>query len=82
MHECNNCDRRCKIDLKKISREEMLKDCPYHLKPTNFKIPILLNLMTNIRKLKPTTELLEMSNLIIEERENYPYFILEDEKKR
>lgn len=82
MHECNNCDRHCRINLDKLSREEMLSDCSYHLTPSIFKLPILLHLMTDDRKLNLTKELLEINNIEIKEKERYPYFILKDKRRK
>ncbi len=56
--------------------------CTGYLCPKPYKVPLLMHLVTEPRKIQAMSDLLRMFKFQLSEKERYPYFILKMKKAR
>jgi hypothetical protein len=86
-HECNSCVAfKCskitsefpkfRVSCKFTASELAHMDCPNYMEAKPFKVPLLMHLATNPRKVGGMNEVLSKFKFRLQEKVKYPYFHL------
>ena len=77
IHRCNICTiTNCPVSSKQMKNLNDSSKCSSFRKPVPFRIPILVQLASDEKKIGALKELLSNFDFQIQEKMNYPYFSL------